>query len=120
MNGASVFSRTCPSRGALELVAGKWALLVIPALGGGPMRNNELLRRVEGVSQKVLTQTLRDLERNGLVVRQDHQVVPPHVEYRLSMLGESLSATLVQLDQWAERHHDALRQAREDFDAASA
>lgn len=116
--GANVLSQACPSRAALELVAGKWPLLVIPALAPGPLRNNELLRRVEGISQKVLSQTLRELARNGLVLREDHGTVPPHVEYRLSALGLSLSETLIALDRWAERHHDALRQAREDFDAA--
>ena len=77
---ANVFSQACPSRQALELVAGKWALLVIPALAQGPVRNNELMRRIEGISQKMLTQTLKELVRNGLVLRADHQTVPPHVE----------------------------------------
>ncbi|MES2610187.1 MAG: helix-turn-helix domain-containing protein [Pseudomonadota bacterium] len=119
-SGANVLSRSCPSRAALELVAGKWALLVIPALADGPLRNSALLRRVEGISQKVLTQTLRELERNGLVLREDRQAIPPHVEYRLSTLGQSLSATLIALDRWAEHNHDALRLAREAFDAHGA
>lgn len=117
-HGTNVFSQACPSRQALELVASKWALLIIPALAAGPMRNNELLRKIEGVSQKMLTQTLKELVRNGLVLRADHQTVPPHVEYRLSTLGESLSETLIPLDNWAERNHQSLKAARERFDAS--
>jgi len=112
----NVFSATCPSRTALELVSSKWALLIAPMLVDGPVRNNDLLRRIEGVSQKMLTQTLRELERNGLVVRTDHLTVPPHVEYHLSPLGRSLSEALIALDRWAEQHHDHLRYAREKFD----
>lgn len=110
---ASVFSAGCPSRAALELIASKWALLIFPALDRGPMRNNELLRKIDGVSQKMLTQTLKELEHNGLVIREDRRTVPPHVSYRLSPLGKSLSKTLIGLDRWAERHHEDLRRARE-------
>src|SRR5262245_17161782 len=80
----SVFDETCSARDALELIAGKWPMLILTALADGPMRNGALLRRVGGVSQKMLTQTLRELERNGLIIREDHTTVPPHVEYRLS------------------------------------
>jgi DNA-binding HxlR family transcriptional regulator len=117
-NSSTVFSQACPSRQALELVASKWALLVIPALADGPVRNNELMRKIEGVSQKMLTQTLKELVRNGLVLRVDHQTVPPHVKYSLSTLGASLSETLIPLDHWAERHHQSLKAARERFDAS--
>ena len=114
----TVFSQACPSRQALELVASKWALLVIPALAEGPVRNNELMRKIEGISQKMLTQTLKELVRNGLVLRFDRQTVPPHVEYQLSTLGQSLSETLIPLDNWAERNHQNLKAARERFDAS--
>lgn len=107
-SAADVYSESCPSRRALELVANKWALLIVPALRRGPMRNNELLRKVGGISQKMLTQTLRELEDNGLVLRTDHQSVPPHVDYRLSELGASLSKTLLAVDRWAEAHHAEL------------
>jgi DNA-binding HxlR family transcriptional regulator len=117
-SGANVFSKACPSRQALELIASKWTLLIIPALSNGPVRNNELLRKIEGVSQKMLTQTLKDLERNGLVVRTDHRTVPPHVEYHLSPLGLSLSDALITLDRWAEQHHGELQAARDEFEAA--
>jgi len=117
-DSTSVFSQACPSRQALELVASKWALLVIPALAEGPVRNNELMRKIEGISQKMLTQTLKELVRNGLVLRLDRQSVPPHVEYQLSALGQSLSETLIPLDNWAERNHPQLKAARERFDAS--
>jgi len=117
-DSSTVFSQACPSRQALELVASKWALLVIPALAEGPVRNNELMRKIEGISQKMLTQTLKELVRNGLVLRLDRQSVPPHVEYQLSALGQSLSETLIPLDNWAERNHPQLKAARERFDAS--
>lgn len=120
---ASVFSQACPSRRALELVAGKWQLLIFPALADGPVRNGELLRRIEGISQKVLTQTLKELERNGLVLRcqlQGEGRGPLHVEYELTPLGQSLSETLIALDNWAERHHGDLQAARRRFDDAQA
>ena len=111
-----IYSLACPSRKALELVGSKWALLIFPALAAGPMRNNALLRKIEGISQKMLTQTLKELERNGLVTRCNLETAAPHVEYELSPLGESLSDTLIALDNWAERHHADLRRAREQFD----
>lgn len=113
---SDIFSLACPSRQALELVGSKWALLIFPALSAGPMRNSALLRKIEGISQKVLTQTLKELERNGLVTRTTVDTTPLHVEYALSALGESLSDTLVALDNWAARHHGDLQRAREQFD----
>lgn len=91
-------------------------MLILPALAGGAMRNGALLERIGGISQKMLTQTLRELQRNGLVIRQDMQTIPLHVEYRLSSLGASLSGTLAVLDRWAERHFTELDAARENFD----
>lgn len=113
----SVFDETCSARHALELIAGKWPMLILTALAEEPMRNGALMRRIGGVSQKMLTQTLRELERNGLIVRKDHLSVPPHVEYRLSALGRSLSGALMTLDRWAERNFPALDAARDRFDA---
>ncbi|MEM7057456.1 MAG: helix-turn-helix domain-containing protein [Pseudomonadota bacterium] len=114
----SVFDATCSARHALELIASKWAILILRSLAAGPMRNGALKRQVDGISQKMLTQTLRDLERNGLVLRADLQTVPPHVEYRLSPVGLSLSKTLAGLDDWAVRNFPALDQAREAYDRA--
>ncbi len=112
----SVFDERCSARHALELIASKWTMLILPALAAGPMRNGALMRRIGGISQKMLTQTLRDLERNGLIIREDYQTVPPHVEYRLSPLGQSLSDTLETLDRWAEGNFPALDRAREHYD----
>lgn len=107
-SSADVYVAACPSRIALELIASKWTLLIMPALSTGRMRNNELLRRIGGVSQKMLTQTLRNLERAGLVQRFDYQTVPPQVEYGLTPLGRSLSKTLTTLDRWVEKHQAEL------------
>lgn len=112
-----VFDPTCSSRHALELIASKWAMLIISALEEGPMRNAALMRRLGDVSQKMLTQTLKELERNGIVIREDKKTVPPHVEYSLSPVGRSLSETLLVLDRWAETHFATLDAARERYDA---
>ena len=111
-----VYDPSCSARDALELIASKWAMLILPALQRRPMRNAELLRAIGGISQKMLTQTLRELERNGLVIRRGLRTMPMHVEYRLSRLGASLSATLTVLDRWAERHFPQLDAAREAYE----
>ncbi|CAN7752564.1 winged helix-turn-helix transcriptional regulator [Ensifer adhaerens] len=115
-----VFDASCSARHALELISTKWAILIMSALAAGPMRNGALLRKIEGISQKMLTQTLKDLERNGLVQRHDHQTNPPHVEYSLSSVGLSLSETLISLDRWAERNFPELDYFREQYDAAAS
>lgn len=112
----TVFDETCSARHALELISGKWAMLIISALSDGPMRNADLMRRIGGIAQKVLTETLRDLERNGLVLREDRRTMPLHVDYRLSPLGQSLSDALIVLDRWAERNFPELDAARERYD----
>lgn len=114
---ASVYAEACPSRAILELVADKWTLLILPALKRGPMRNGDLLRLIGGVSQKMLTQTLRELERNGLVQRHDFMEVPPRVEYALTELGVSLADTVRKLDSWAEANIAAVQSARDAFEA---
>ena len=115
-----VFDASCSARHALELISTKWAILIMSALAAGPMRNGALLRKVEGISQKMLTQTLKDLERNGLVQRHDQQTNPPHVEYSLSAVGLSLSETLISLDLWAERNFPELDRFREKYDTAAS
>ena len=112
----SVFDETCSARHALELISGKWAMLILSALHARPMRNADLMRQIGGISQKVLTETLRDLERNGLVIRNDLRTKPLHVEYSLSTLGQSLSDALIVLDRWAERNFPALDAARDRYD----
>lgn len=105
-------------RELLAHFADKWTIPIFDALYNGPMRFTRLRDRLDGISQKMLTQTLRQLERDGLVTRHVHPVVPPHVEYRLSPLGESLGETLCALWHWAGANSDSVDAAREAFDAA--
>lgn len=109
------WNRGCPSRALLNLIGDKWTMLLLPKLSRGPLRNSELLRQVGGISQKVLTETLRDLEGHGLVLRHDYGTVPPKVDYRLSTLGQSLAATLDLLDRWVVDHYFEVAQARQKF-----
>jgi len=105
----NVLSQTCASRRTLALVSEKWTALVVFALVGGPKRHADLLRMIEGVSQKMLTQTLRRMEHHGLVERRVLDPEPPqHVEYRLTELGESLSEPLVGLCEWSMAHVEAV------------
>ena len=101
---ASVFVKKCPSRILLGKIANKWTLLIIDALSNKQRRNGELLRMIEGISQKMLTQSLRDLENMALVLRHDMQTVPPHVEYELTELGRSLRKQVYRLDRWIEEN----------------
>ena len=112
----NVYEEACPSRAILELIADKWTLLILPALRRGRLRNGDMLRVIGGVSQKMLTQTLRELEHNGLVNRIDHQEVPPRVEYELTELGRSLSDLMRKLDSWAEENLTAVLSARAAFE----
>lgn len=115
---ANVLSKSCPSNGVLDLIAGKWSLLVVYALRRGPARYSELQRAVDGISQKMLTQTLRELERDGLVTRTVYPVVPPHTEYRLTGLGRSLQDIAYRMGQWAEQNMHEVLQARAEYDGA--
>ena len=108
---ADPWSDTCPSRDVLGLLASKWVALLIPLLRKGPRRNGELMRAIAGVSQKMLTQTLRDLERHGLIARRDYAEVPPRVDYALTPLGDSLAKTIVALDDWVIRNYSAMARA---------
>ena len=115
---ADPWNSACPSREVLAIIGDKWALLLLPVLAEGAQRNGELMRRIDGVSQKMLTQTLRGLERNGIVVREDFQEVPPRVEYRLTPLGASLGRVVGLLDQWVIENFRAVEKARMAFDRA--
>ncbi|WP_370289857.1 winged helix-turn-helix transcriptional regulator [Nocardioides sp.] len=95
-----VFPANCPSRVLLDHVTSKWGVLVIASLSEGTLRWSELRRRAEGVSEKMLAQTLRTLEADGLVHREQHPVVPPRVDYSLTPLGTELAALLVPLMHW--------------------
>jgi DNA-binding HxlR family transcriptional regulator len=111
-----VFTATCPSRTSLARIANKWTAMVVIALSPGRMRFGELRTTVDGISAKVLTETLRDLERDGLVTRHVYAEVPPRVEYELTPLGHTLHAPLRALGTWAEQHIDEVLTARETYD----
>jgi len=100
----NVFRANCPARYLLSKVSGKWNMLIVDALHNKNLRNGELMRIVEGISQKMLTQTLRELEEIKLVKRHDMQTVPPHVEYELTVLGKSLREIICAMDRWIEEN----------------
>ncbi|MES0884413.1 winged helix-turn-helix transcriptional regulator [Roseibium sp. SCP14] len=102
------YAAACPSRKILSIISDKWSLLVIPLLIKKPLRHAELLKAIEGISQKMLTQTLRRLEQHGLVERHDYHEVPPRVDYRLTKLGRSLSGIIGELDNWVIDNFDSL------------
>src|SRR5262245_23779519 len=102
----------------LSRVGDKWTVLVVSHLGNGPMRFNELRKALGSISQRMLTLTLRALERDGLVTRTVFPTVPPRVEYALTKLGRSLLEPVSALDAWARRHRVAMELARKQFDAA--
>jgi DNA-binding HxlR family transcriptional regulator len=99
-----VLNASCPSRQALSVIADKWTVLTIYALARGTKRYSELQRMIGGVSQKMLTQTLRELEQEGLVERKVYPIVPPMVEYSLTPLGRTLQEPLSAICKWAEEH----------------
>ncbi|MDG6106183.1 helix-turn-helix transcriptional regulator [Dactylosporangium aurantiacum] len=107
----------CPTRELLSRLTDKWVALVIPALAGGPLRHGELAHRIAGVSQKMLTQTLRTLERDGLVTRTVTASVPVRVDYELTPLGHELYPVMLAIKDWAESHMDRVFEARAQFDA---
>lgn len=107
-----VFNSQCPSRQVLDRIADRWTALVILALSEKTMRYGQLQRRIDGVSQKMLTQTVRSLERDGMLVRKIHAVIPPMVEYSLTPLGRSLIKPLDAIKDWAESHLPELLAAR--------
>jgi DNA-binding HxlR family transcriptional regulator len=108
----NVLDQNCESRQALERLADKWTCLVVYALLDGPRRNGELKRTIQGISQKMLTQTLRSMEADGLVRRTVIDVIPPHVEYSLTPLGQTSSQPLVAICQWAMDHLAEMQTAR--------
>lgn len=118
----TVPSVECPSRTVLEVLANKWVLYVLGALQqhGGPMRFNQLGRGLPGITQKMLTQTLRTLERNGLVARRVYPTVPPRVEYDLTALGHEAGRLTVHIGVWALAHVDDIVTARVSFDQQAA
>ncbi|MFE5048493.1 winged helix-turn-helix transcriptional regulator [Streptomyces sp. NPDC056637] len=112
-----VFSRQCPSRGTLEHVTGRWGALTLGALHEGSFRFNELRRRVDGVSEKMLSQTLHALERDGLVHREAQPTNPPRVDYELTPLGRDISERLLALIQFVEGRMDDVLASRSRYEA---
>ena len=109
---ARVHTAACPARRTLELLSDKWTPLVLYVLADGAHRFNELQRRCDGISRKMLTQTLRGLQRDGLVHRTVYPAVPPHTEYNLTHLGESLMTPLASLCAWGALHLPQIDAAR--------
>jgi DNA-binding HxlR family transcriptional regulator len=112
-----VFARTCPSRPTLEHVTGRWGSLVLGALASGPMRFNELRRRVDGISQKILAQTLQSLERDGFVDRELISTFPMHVQYSLSPSGQAIAEHLVTLFSHLQDQMPGVLEAQRRYDA---
>lgn len=108
MADRDVFLADCPARTTLALVADTWSVVVVFGLGRGPLRYSDLRDRIGGISNKMLTQTLRRLERNKLVQRRRLPTAPAGAEYRLTRLGESLLGPVSVLARWAEEHADEL------------
>ncbi|MBX7269308.1 helix-turn-helix transcriptional regulator [Micromonospora sp. Llam7] len=112
-----LYDRRCGSRQVLDRIGDRWSVLVVLALAAGPKRYGELAGRIDGISQKMLTQTLRGLERDGLATRMVHATVPPRVDYELTELGRSLLTLLAGLRAWATGHLPEVEAARARYDA---
>lgn len=111
------FMAACPTRHVLSTIGDKWSALLVSVLAGGPRRHGELRTAVAGVSQKMLTQTLRELERDGLVRRTVTAAVPVRVDYELTDLGRTLVPVLRALKDWSETHIEQVLAARDAYDA---
>lgn len=112
-----VFENHCPARMVLDRLADKWALLILNRLKDGPVRFNSIRRNIKGISQKVLSQTLKKLERDGIISRAVFPTVPVTVEYALTPLGHTLTETVDALAHWAEHHMDSVVAAQQAYDA---
>ena len=112
----NVYNANCPTRAVLNRIGDKWTALIMGVLGEEPKRFSEIKRRIGGISQKMLTQTLRNLERDGLVTRTVYAEVPPRVEYELTPLGETLTEALATIRHWAEANIDAVVEAQQEYD----
>lgn len=110
----------CPVRNVLDRIGDKWTMLTLAALAAAPRRFSELYRIMPDISKRMLTQTLRNLERDGLATRHVFPTKPPRVEYRLSALGQSVLGPLAGLVRWAEGNYPSIRESRARFDATPA
>jgi DNA-binding HxlR family transcriptional regulator len=116
----NIYAKNCGSRQVLDRIGDRWSVLIVLTLAGGVKRYSELAQHIEGVSQKMLTQTLRGLERDGLVTRTVHAAVPPRVDYALTDLGRSLLDLVSGLEAWATTHLGDVLAARSRHDARGA
>ncbi len=115
-----VYANDCASRQVLDRISDTWSVLIVASLADGSRRYTELANRIQGITPKMLTQTLRALERDGLVTRTVHAVVPPRVDYALTPLGFSLLGLVKALEDWAETHIEDVLDARSQYDVAQA
>jgi len=118
--GADAYLSQCASRTVLVALANKWTCLLVSALGDGPVRFGGLRRQLDGITQKSLTQTLRTMERDGLVLRTVYPTIPPRVDYELTDLGRSVIALMAGIKSWSEQHVEEILAARERFDQRAA
>lgn len=114
-----IFTADCPTQRVLETIADKWSVIVIYVLSKETRRYSELQRVIGGISQKMLTQTVRKLERDGIVERHVYPVVPPKVEYSLTPLGQTLTEVLKEVCEWAQVHWNEIEAARVRYDEGS-
>ena len=112
----NVMLATCPSRTSLAKIANKWTAMIVIALSDGPLRFGTIRERVQGISGKVLAETLRDLERDGVLTRTAYDEMPLRVEYELTPLGQTLREPLTALGMWAEHHIEQVLEARDAYD----
>jgi DNA-binding HxlR family transcriptional regulator len=117
---ANIYDPNCPTRALLDRIGDKWTVLVVLMLLDGPQRFSHLRDRIGGVAPKVLTQTLRSLERDGVVTRKAFAEVPPRVEYELTPLGRSLEEPIRLVTAWAEAHMSRITRARSTYDRRRA
>lgn len=113
MRSKASYADRCPVRDVLDRIGDKWSILVLCELQGGTLRFSALRKRIDDISQRMLAQTLRRLEQDGLVSREVFPTVPPSVEYTLTPMGVSLLEPIAGLVEWADRHHQAIRTSRE-------
>jgi DNA-binding HxlR family transcriptional regulator len=118
-SAAELPSASCRVRGVLGRIGDKWAIYVVDRLGDGPRRFSELLRGIDGITARMLTVTLRGLERDGILTRTVHAAVPPRVDYALTPLGVTLHAAIGQLVSWADTHLTAIEAAQAAYDGQS-
>ena len=118
IDGWDPYARDCPSRRLLDRIGDRWTVLIVGALDDGPHRFSQLAARVDGISQKMLAQTLRSLERDGFVTRTVYPEVPPRVEYELTPLGGTLIQLAMALADWAIENHPRIEDSRAAYDAA--